>query len=737
MASAGQSTMLRTQLRPTRLAFLLPKDSPEALRRAISTASTVWGGMRSVLLPIDADQLAEPPWTAFLKAASPDHIVVLGSSFAGATQYIRSLGVKCSLQTLTSQLPGQPQLSSPVIFVPPPARHQMHLLAAHLSSDSDELSSWQPAQWIACGASSVTNNPCIEVGIDVQASSDWEHILLAQIAGTTVLALTALNDTDGEMPPRFPRLTTVAMLWVVTASTSQEDLMRIWNYRALRPVDDAIMQRLSLIGTDEAFNAPAVVEAARDAIAQLARSSPAIMFDGTVDDAQHLSVFLTGVGAVPFHGTVSDEAPSSGERSMMYMPGNAGEHWLDPRLSGLYSDQPVVLTPQRTTIRYLQPVDVFPPYVSHGRLRVTANLITGPRRDGVAALYLPGAVWDKTGVSLPVEHFEKLDLNLNLPDPEDVLQASISVDYGPRAWSLNDKGKHVMGIIERLNSAEVDLDLLQNRAFYEVSRALTPQPDRDLKHEVRRLAEQSDALTNVDIIEALGKVYRPSTMTFDQLCTKTNAGDDEAKKTLSTVLADMTRASLLEHVLPFRCSVCGLSAFLSLPAAVGRPICTGCGSFADYTNVEPGPPRLAFRGTTLLTRAFENGSLVPAAATVGLRRTGAFVLPGVDIKLSLLHSVASRLFAQREAERGVHSRDVDLIGWTTARLFSAEAKRSIAALKAEGFAKSLEIATALGVDEHYFVCFEDPDDEVRGEAVEAGQAAKVDVQWISGSALFH
>src|SRR5271155_1922685 len=119
MPGSGQSTMLRTQLRPTRLAFLLPSGSFEVLQQAILTAGALWGGMRSVLLPLDGELLATPEWTAVLTAARPDHIVALGTPSSRTWEHLRSLGMKWTVQMPRIAIPPQPQLSSPLIFVPP------------------------------------------------------------------------------------------------------------------------------------------------------------------------------------------------------------------------------------------------------------------------------------------------------------------------------------------------------------------------------------------------------------------------------------------------------------------------------------------------------------------------------------------------------------------------------------------------------------------------------------------
>jgi hypothetical protein len=362
-------------------------------------------------------------------------------------------------------------------------------------------------------------------------------------------------------------------------------------------------------------------------------------------------------------------------------------------------------------------------------VRLSGRSIVGPRRPFTAGLHLRGGRWDGPGVAAVLGQLDEADLHLGSPTSEEVLRACLTDDWEPAPYVVNDKGRQVAGLLERVRAADVSPEVLCERATLAVAAALTPRPDRDLSRAVSRVAEGA-GLTAEEVLDALSKVARPAAASFDSLWSRpeVSAAVDGSRSRLARVLADLARAQLLDVVLPVRCDACGQRDWLRVDAAPPVPDCPGCGLRARYEQGDRGQT-VAYRASTLLVRANQNGGLIPAAAAVRLTEARSFVLPGVDVTIPTKHGRT----AIDQPPNGF--REVDLLGWSWSSLFVGEAKthaRSFGDLSA-----TVALAAHLGADVVLLVSPNPPPLAILQTAMASAARHRITVKTLTGRKLLH
>jgi len=251
---------------------------------------------------------------------------------------------------------------------------------------------------------------------------------------------------------------------------------------------------------------------------------------------------------------------------------------------------------------------------------------------------------------------------------------------------------------------------------------------------IQPLGEKKAGVSPEDVLAAAGKQFRPTSAMFNESysCPAVKdavTGDDD----LAAVLEQLTRAGLLRHVVKVQCPVCGLASTIALHEAVALPRCPGCGETARYAP-QAGAPAVRFEATSLLVRAYTNGSLVPAAATVQLRAWGAYVLPGVNLPVPVPEPHAP---LEKTELGGDGVRDLDLLGWRGQVLFTAEAKTDPAAFTKETLTSALRLSAHIGAQVLYLCCPRAIDNATVTLAAELAGPHGIRIDTMAGQTLGH
>jgi hypothetical protein len=692
--------MLTAELRPFRLVFLVRTDEPATVEAAFRSASAVWGGWRCPVVAVGpSGEIAEQD-RLLVQTVGIDALVN-ATAAAGSTERWPTEPFRRPIHVARPQdlrdgawWPLHPADLSEAF--PDPGR------PAHVAVPvrAGELVGGVPRLWALAALGGARDPRDVaelgRAGVTLGPPSDPADMVLAQLGRSSLLSATAVHDVDQDVRSLTGGATLASALVVTVLPAApvgalpaeSAEAVAWWNRRALRPALSDRHAGLSVVLPVPAAHDQRVVDALQRT-AHAAAAAPAVfLLPGPGADAGDLARVRELLDLPAFSGTYADRAAPDGPG--VVLDADPAPRWSVPRTAGVRSTLPAVLTPDGTSLRYPPPIPVAAGARGRTVVRVSSPMFVGPRRPFTAGLHLRGSLWDGPGVSAVLERLDEADLHLGAPAPQDVLRACLTEDWEPEPYVLNDKGRQVAGLLERVRAADVDPEVLCERATLAVAAALTPRPDRDLMREVRRVADRS-GLTDEEVLDALSKAARPAAADFDGLWSRPPVKDavEGSRSRLAQVLTDLARAQLLDVTLPVRCDACGQRDWLRVDAAPPVPACPGCGLRARYEHGSKGQI-VAYRASTLLVRACQNGGLIPAAAAVRLSRDYSFVLPGVDVKVPIRHG-RTRLDAPRGGVR-----DVDLLGWSGQSLFVGEAKTD--ARSFGDLSTTVQMAAHLGAD---------------------------------------
>ncbi len=495
----------------------------------------------------------------------------------------------------------------------------------------------------------------------------------------------------------------------------------------MRPVRGDELSSRSVLLPVPAIDDDRVVDALRQAVYDVDCAPALFLTAGPGASPEDLAVVRERLDFPTFSGTYTDQVRVS-QPGLAAGGEDPSSRWAVPRVVGTRSTLPAVLTQDGTTVRYQPPAPVVPSLSGPVVIRASVRGgIPGPRRPNVARLYMKDGRWDSDGVSTVLPDLVAPDLELGAPASEAVLHACFAEEWQRPPYRLGDKGRQVAGLLERVRSAEVDERVLCRKATLAIAAALTPPPDRNLIRAVRDLAEQR-GLDHQELLDALGRHQRRPASQFAQLNGHSAINEVVANRSdLADLLEELARARLIEMTLPVTCSACGERGWLPVEAAPPLPSCPGCGLPARYVHADRSPD-IAYRASSLLARAYTNGSLVPAAAAVRLSEQLSYVLPGVDITVPL---AGSRV--PLDAPTG--TRDLDLLGWRYNQLFVGEAKSNPGWFTEDQLASSVELAAHVEADLLLLVCPESLPEDVQARAVELAKERGLQVETLAGTAL--
>lgn len=772
-----QTTSLTVDLRPVRLACLVSSEVPATIEAAIRHVSGCWGGLRSLLVPLDEDGGVDEWTRQAIRVVRPDVVVDHTAADGSQGRVPAELLVDPGAARWVKPENKHSWPASPLMF-PYAYRSVVEdgvVAAVPVESVEAELvpsghglvsPATLPAamggvpRLLALAAVGGLSTPAqvrevASTGVVLHPPGSAADLVLAQLRGASLLAASARHDIDvldWQGTPGTPVLAASAVVLLVgdLSELGEADaarwVVRWWNERAMRPVIEDGLARLHLLLPKDALTDDRVRTAFATTISEHCRSAPNVILrrapgitPGDFDEA------VTHLGLTPFGGAPTDHAPPPAPGNVTYWDENgsasgrlAEERWMRDRVTGTRDRLPTVLTAgDTTTLRYRPPITLDPAWSGPAMVRLSHPSLVAPRLGGVVdrlpGLFARDAHWDGPGVAVLVQYPAQVDLTVSIPEPAEILHACLTHDWEPAPYTLGDKGRHVEGLLRAVHAAAVPDDVLTRRVVAAIADRLTPKPGRDLTNVLKRL-EKKAGVSPEDVLAAAGKQFRPTSAMFNDLysCPAVKdavTGDDD----LAAVLEQLTRAGLLRHVVEVQCPVCGLASTIALHEAVALPRCPGCGETARYS-IPTGAPAVRFEATSLLVRAYTNGSLVPAAATVQLRARGAYVLPGVNLSVPVPEPHAP---LEKTELGGDGVRDLDLLGWQGPVLFTAEAKTDPAAFTKETLTSALRLSAHIGAQVLYLCCPRAIDNATVTLAEELARPYGIRIDTMAGQTLGH
>jgi hypothetical protein len=217
-------TFAQVQVGPKRRAFLVRDGDGDRLRDALLAASTIWGGARCPVLPVEDDGTVAPFWLQIAELLQVCEYVDFTRESGGESAWSEANNGKWPITLARPLEDAQYWSAHPLVAFDPaaettfylPVKQSLRALAAvgHIALE-DEREMWR------------------REGAAVLERADERRLLRAQLRGTTVLDATLRHDIEASIVSPF--FTSMGMIWIVDDPEDFTQVVSFWNHRALRP----------------------------------------------------------------------------------------------------------------------------------------------------------------------------------------------------------------------------------------------------------------------------------------------------------------------------------------------------------------------------------------------------------------------------------------------------------------------------------------------------------------------
>jgi hypothetical protein len=695
-APAGPA-FLEVQVAPYRRGFLVCRGDTGQLRSALLGAATIWGGMRCPILPVEPDGSIAPKWLQVASAIDP-FVLVDFTTGAGDGE---------------SAWRGAASSSWPVIPAQPLTDGGfwgLHPIGAHQPEELKHKTLFVPTGRTLLDAASAG---CVELADEVEwwrreingvlEVDSLAQLASAQLGGHTVLAATAVHDTDSSASAVW---VSMALLWLTDDPDDPDEVIAWWNTRALRP--RLWYPGISILSTPDAVLGERFADDLRSVVRHHVFTRPDLVIAsrGLPDERLHEVGERLGfkrhetdnVTETPF-GVQPDL-----DRQLTYMTrADLLGWWGADRVSGTTNVAAVYVQRPTTRFREPSPLGWNPGLFGAGAVsfRVSGKEITGPQLPEVAGLYHKGARWHHGRLEILAQAQPVYDLELDVPEPHAVLEAACAASRV--TYTLSDKARHVHGVWALAR----DPGMFRQPAIVDVIKVLTPESSRELIKQLRESSGLSD--DEKEELRRLAAANRVTMRTLPEIASHYLCSPS-SRVSAAAALQDLVTCGMVLRGLRADCPVCSVQHLYELDQARPVPRCPGCGSDAAYSIDDRGEPALYYRINTLVQTLSVNGGLAPLAATSLLVAEGAYVVPGAQLR-----------------HDGYAAGEVDLLGWRDHTLLAGEAKMSARQLSIADHDKDVSKSVLVGAREHIAACLETVPAETRNALHSACKKAGIEL----------
>ena len=601
MRVAGdENTLIQTSVQltvsPVLYAIALRPEDPGQLRAAVNLACGQWGGLRFPWLPIAGDGTV---------TGGAEHLCDV-LDVAGIIDLTSSEGRKPVPAGLASLGPPVappsrwPRLGLPVRGAVQPVPEDPIFTA----SETDD-SRLDPVPLLGLGYLGAGERAMWEEARQGVSATSAGASLLCQLDRRTAVSVTGTAVDNFVSTDVFGVST--ALVWLLpddcTLPEVAEDLTGFWNYRALRLRHRGtvtVLARLSSLRHEETGRN--LVEA----VSATALSTPMCVFNGLAVGQTGLQETAEALGfrVLPPNGEWEERRYQPEEPLELTAAVNQplNQWWMQDRYTGASRDTTAIAGRPRWQARIPSPLPWRYPEAIGGLIlaRIASPVITGPRTDPVAGLYVQNARWRDGGVCITTHAVRDYHLDIGMPQPAEVLAAALA--GRGLTFTVSDKGREIDGIL----TTSDDLSLFRRPAFHAVTAALTPPPRPRIEHKLQQLADRISAdpemATAAQELRDIVAWAQTKPMTLREIATHPAVHEQDLNRTdVSSVLTGMVAHGLVHWGYERRCGLCGLNELVPLTSAAAVPECAGCGRDAAYA-LREGEPELHYALSTLMQR---------------------------------------------------------------------------------------------------------------------------------------
>ncbi len=467
----------QVQVAPKRRAFLVRQGDVESLRLVMACASTIWGGMRSIIMPVLDDGTVGGLWIQAAEVMQVVEIVDFTCDEAGNSAWTQR-PVKASW----------PVVPAPAIE---DGRYwHAHPIVSFTSESLQKLAFEFPAERTLRAMAAVGDVVLDEertlwadAGVSLFTIESDEALVLAQLHGRSVLAATANH--DHETVTVAPFADTLGLIWIMSDPDDFLEAFWFWNCRAIRP--HTFKPSISIVGDANTLLLPNVGDAIIERIIGTSLTEPDLTVISFGNTEAELDEFIAAMGVDPFLGPKFKDHIIGESRGVRRLTAskmvNVTQHWLCQRSIGPQTEVPVALQQPAFELRARSPMPWNEQRQGSGHvvLRISTPEIVGPQKRSVAALYHQHASWEQGQLRVISYPMQEYNFTIGLPSHAEILQAACGESSA--TYALNDKGQQVRGVL----NVGIDPQIFRSRDAIAVIRALTTEPDRDLRKNLAEL----------------------------------------------------------------------------------------------------------------------------------------------------------------------------------------------------------------------------------------------------------
>ncbi|PFG16845.1 hypothetical protein ATK74_1400 [Propionicimonas paludicola] len=685
-------TLITASFYPARVAYLIKAGSRAGLRRAVQEATTRWGGISEVILPVSRDGSVGGWWSQVAATANLDAAVTVDVPEDTARRAASQLRL--------------PFVHLRDIDRTGPSSATCHPLVVNGAKDLSVISA-NGSLWETVLAGDVSPEH-----LDAMADAAWpvrreelpDQVARAALTGTTAIDRTAaqLACSSGGGAGRTP-----AMIWL-TPGRTVTDLLWFWNLRALSSKTSAtpmVLLPLKDVGYWLGFG-----KQVQGLLRRPAEFSPDVVVFSISRDSAAVHAAAHSLGLQPaasmdiktgFRWPAEYRVPPFTYR----LADNYDFRWwfLSGRTYGKQVQVEVQAGAGRGRLHLESPVSWRGSAGTLVALRGPA-LDRLPKRSAVAEAVIRNGEWRDGGLQVATTTMPSYDFQITLPSLEEATW--IAIRESTRSAKLSDKGRLGAALADRSSQLlmpdiyEVALELATPRKHALVAELKTETNGRLSEDDLNDLAERwgGTARRAYRAIRGIRSVPPPrAARAAEALCDAGWAG----------------------RGFEVRCDACGLRSFVPLRQSTDRPHCPECNARQPYS-LDASGPRIHYQLGSLADRAVDQGVMphLIVAALLRRREEQTFVLPGLAVE-----ALDGSLF------------EVDLVGTTGGLLFAGEVKSNGRAFTEEQVTADVAHSVTLGANLHLMASVSDIPDEAQHLAARLCKTAGIQMEVLDRRSL--
>jgi hypothetical protein len=603
-------------IRPRRLAYMIRSGDRDQFLRAISYATTEWGGMGHPILQVQPNgRIAE--WLWQIAEVTGPEVLIDYSGIEEARDQARD--------RLGSQVIDEPREG----LMEPGAHALVAVPGRSLDGKRIAMGNYGSLlERVALGVIPDAQRSMYEqAGGVLEDTIDERRALHAQLHLESLIGLTlwefpALRAsgiyTDIVYVFCYPRLTTQQAIW-------------FWNCRALS-VPPFGRTRL-VLAHQRSLRSMQAAAALQDACLAKLPTDPDLFFGGSSPD--ELRKLATSLGLKESKTKRISMSFSSSERNLTEAPLTYRIN-VDPRalvmgerVGGKRRTLPIVISGNSLTLHLSSPVDFNYRVGGHVRFDVEGiDSLDLPRRSAVASLIHDNATFTSHGLSLITSPNRTYDFTLRIPSSASVTSAMLE-EIGWQ-WTPSDKGRYARALLSE--SAGTDrIAILQSSSAYRLVGQLVSLTSRKAEAIVKRVARVR-GLSDEDKRQLVSRALTVATPVWKSA----NEIASQLRSRKGPVLADLgelVRCGLVRRGLQFSCAICGMPNVFPLGQEGDMVECPGCGTIAPLIGPSAAEPTFLYALNSLLDRAMDQ-DVIPhllALEYLTTHNEAIWGYPGADI----------------------------------------------------------------------------------------------------------